>query len=163
MKSLTRYAHVMIYLRLVVQAFSLGKSKKFTIFLSPIVDASLYGTKLARLCLPYNVRRIDWYSIVNIENGWVEVIHGITRNLLTDVSDIRVVVSKARWRLSAGEEASVAILDGCWNHRSTRSDQLVSVLNIHGIILVQTIVFYFTKTLSNLGIKNEWKLLTFFR
>ena len=162
MKSLTRYAHVMIYLRLVVPVFSLGKSKKFTNFLSPIVDASRCGSKLARLCLPYNVRRVDWYSIVNIEHGWVEVIHGITRNLLTDVSDIRVVVSKARWRLSAGEEAFVTIRDICWNHRSTRSDQLVSVLNIDSIILVQTIIFYFTNTLSNLGTKNEWKLLTFF-
>ena len=96
-----------------VQTFSLGRSKKFTIFLSPIVDAdSLCGPKLARLCLSYNVRRVEWYSIVNIEHGGVEVVRGITRNLLTDVSDIRVVVSKARWRLSAGEEASVAIRDG---------------------------------------------------
>lgn len=92
------------------QTFSLGRSNKFTIFLSPIVDAdSLCGPKLARLCLRYNVRRVDWYSIVNIEHGWVEVIRGITRNLLADVSDIRVVFSKARWRFLAGEEAFVAV------------------------------------------------------
>jgi len=33
------------------------------------------------------------------------------------------------------------------------SDQLVYVLNNHSIILVQAIVFYFSKTLRNLGIK----------
>lgn len=140
------------------QTFSLARSNKFTIFLSPIVDAdSLCGPKLAHLRLRYNVRRVDWYSIVNIEHGWVEVIRGITRNLLADVSDIRVVFSKARWRFLAGEEAFVAVRDGCWNHWSTWSDQLASVLNIYSIILVQTIIFYFAETLRNLGTKNEWK------
>ena len=138
--------------------FHLGRSKQLTIFLSPIVDAdSLCSTKLARLCLSYNVRRVDWYPIVNIEHAWIEEIRGIIRNLLTDVSDILVVFSEARWRLLASEETFVAILDGCWNHRSTRSDQLVSVLNTPNIIFVQTIIFYFAETLRNLGTKNEWK------
>ena len=68
----------------------------FTPFLPPSVDTgSLCGTKLAGLCLRYDVGGIDWYPVVKIEHGRIEVIHSIRRNLLTNVSDVRVASSEA--------------------------------------------------------------------
>ena len=120
---------------------------EFTRFLSPFLHTevfSLYGTNLAGLGTKYDVGGIDWYPVANIKHRWIEESR-ITRKLLTDIHDIRVDLSEARWRVVASDKLVVASRDGVWgDHRSSWSDHLIFVLNIRSIILVQLITYYFT-------------------
>ena len=134
---------------LMVCIYLVRSNTEFTRFLSPIVPTevfSAYGTNLAGLCFRYDVGGIDWYPVANIKHGWIEeTLGGIIRNLLTDIHDVRVVQSEARWRLVASEKLFVATRDGFWgDQRSSWSDHLNFVLNNRSIILVQLISHYFT-------------------
>ena len=136
--------HTFSYRILTICVILERSNTEFTRFLSPFLSAgSIYCAKLAGLLLKYDVRRIDWYPVVKIKHGWIEI-NRITTNLLTDVSDVRVVLSEARWRLVASDKLFVAIQDGFWDHRSSWSDQLIFVLNIRSIIIVQLPTYYFT-------------------
>ena len=139
--------HTFSYRILMVCIYLVRSNTEFTRFLSPFVPTevfSRYGTNLAGICFRYDVGGIYWYPVANIKHGWIEISHRITRNLLTDVCDVRVVLSESRWRLVASDKLFVAIQDGFWDHRSSWSDQLNFVLNTRSIILVQLFTFYFT-------------------
>ena len=130
---------------------------EFTRFLSPFLSAgSIYFAKLAGLRLKYDVGGIDWYPVVEIKHGWIEISHRIIRSLLTDVSDVRVVLSEARWRLVASDKWFVAIPDGFWDHRSSWSDQLIFVLNIRSILLVQLFTYYLTIDVTSWWFEKKW-------
>ena len=132
-----------------VCVYLVRSNTEFTRFLSPFLRTevfSRYGTNLAGICFRYEVGGIDCYPVANIKHGWIEEsLSGITRNLLTDIHDVRVVQSEARWRLVASEKLFVATRDGFWgDQRSSWSDHLIFVLNNRRIILVQLISHYFT-------------------
>ena len=135
--------HTFIYRILMVCVYLVRSSTEFTSLLSPFLHTEVFsfcGTNLA------DVGGIDWYPVANIKHGWIEeTLGGIIRNLLTDIHDVRVVQSEARWRLVASEKLFVATRDGFWgDQRSSWSDHLNFVLNNRSIILVQLISHYFT-------------------
>ena len=141
--------HTFIYSILMVCVYLVRSNTEFTRFLSPFLRTevfSRYGTNLTGICFRYDVGRIDWYPVANIKHGWIEEsLSGIIRNLLTDIHNVRVVQSEARWRLVASDKLFVATRDGFWgDQRSSWSDHLIFILNNRSIILVQLISHYFT-------------------